>query len=56
MGWLSLKQLNNYFIDPIKKHNIKTVINPNDKIEFEAFYRISNEYNGIKDLNFYKNN
>ena len=56
MGWLSLKQLNNYFIDPIKKHNIKTVINPNDKIEFETFFRISNEYNGIKDLNFFKIN
>ena len=54
MGWLSAKQINNYFIDPIKRHNIKTKINPYDKIEFETFYKIFNEYNGIKYLNFNK--
>ena len=53
-GWLSAKQVNNYFIDPIKRHNIKTVINPYDKIEFETFYKIFNEYNGIKNLTFNK--
>ena len=54
MGWLSVKQINNYFIDPIKKHNIKTQLKPNDKIEFETFYKIYKEYNGIKNLNFNK--
>ena len=54
MGWLSVRQVNNYFIDPIKKHNIKTKLNPNDKIEFETFYKIFNEYNGIKNLTFKK--
>ena len=54
MGWLSAKQINNYFIDPIKRHNIKTTINPHDKIEFETFYKIFNEYNGIKNFNFNK--
>jgi serine/threonine protein kinase len=50
MGWLSVKQINNYFIDPIKKHNIKTKLNPNERIEFEKFYKLTNEYNGIKDF------
>ena len=54
MGWLSVKQVNSYFLDPIKRHNIKTKLNPNDKIEFETFYKIFNEYNGIKNLNFHK--
>ena len=54
MGWLSVKQVNNYFIDPIKRHNIKTKMNPNDKIEFEMFYKIFNEYNGIKNFTFNK--
>ena len=54
MGWLSVKQINNYFIDPIKKHNIKTQLKPNDKIEFETFYKIYKEYNRIKNLNFNK--
>ena len=54
MGWLSVKQVNNYFLDPIKKHNIKTKLNPYDKIEFETFYKIFNEYNGIKVLDFKK--
>ena len=56
MGWLSVKQINNYFIDPIKKHNIKTKLKSNDKVEFEKFYKIYNEYNGIKNLNFSKKN
>ena len=56
MGWVSANQINNYFIDPIKKHNIKTVIRPNDRIEFETFYKLSNEYNGIKEFNFSKKN
>ena len=50
MGWLSVKQINNYFIDPVKKHNIKTKLQPHDKIEFETFYKLYNEYNGIKNL------
>lgn len=56
MGWISVKQINNYFIDPIKKHNIKTKLNPNDRIEFEKFYKLSNEYNGIKDFNISSKN
>ena len=48
MGWLSAKQIDSYFIDPIKKHNIKTKIKPKEKIEFETFYKLYNEYNGIK--------
>jgi serine/threonine protein kinase len=48
LGWLSVKQIDNYFIDPIKKHNIKTKLKPNEKIEFETFYKLYNEYNGIK--------
>ena len=54
MGWLSVRQINNYFLDPIKKHNIQTKLYRNDKIEFETFYKIYNEYNGIKNLNFKK--
>lgn len=54
MGWLSVRQVNNYFIDPIKRHNIKTKLNPSDKIEFEMFYKIFNEYNGIKNFKFNK--
>ena len=50
LGWLSVKQIDNYFIDPIKKHNIKTELKPNDKIEFETFYKLFNEYNGIKNI------
>ena len=50
MGWLSVRQINNYFLDPIKKHNIQTKLHPKDKIEFEKFYKIYNEYNGIKNL------
>ena len=50
LGWIDLKQMNNFFIDPMKKHNIKTKVNQNDKIEFETFYKIFNEYNGIKKL------
>ena len=50
LGWISVKQINNYFIDPIKKHNIKTKLNPNERIEFEKFYKLTNEYNGIKDF------
>ena len=56
LGWLNAKQINNYFIDPIKKHNIKTIIKPNDKIEFETFYKLSNEYNGIKEYNYSNKN
>ena len=56
LGWLNVKQINNYFIDPIKKHNIKTKLNPNDRIEFEKFYKLSNEYNGIKDFNISSKN
>ena len=52
LGWLSVNQINHYFIDPIKKHNIKTPLKPNDKIEFETFYKLFNEYNGIKNLTF----
>ena len=48
IGWISIKQLNNFFKDPTKKYNIKTTLKPNDKIEFETFYRIFNEYNGFK--------
>ena len=50
LGWIDLQQMNNFFIDPMKKHNIKTIVNQNDKIEFETFYKIFNEYNGIKKL------
>ena len=24
LGWIDIRQLNNYFIDPMKRHNIKT--------------------------------
>lgn len=54
MGWLSVKQVNNYYIDPIKKHNIKTKLSPNDKIEFETFYKLYNEYNGFRKLEYSK--
>ena len=50
LGWLSVTQVDNYFIDPIKKHNIKTKLKPNEKIEFETFYKLFNEYNGIKNF------
>ena len=48
VGWINIKQLNTFFNDSKKKYNIKTKLNPNDKIEFETFYRIFNEYNGFK--------
>ena len=50
LGWISVKQINNYFIDPIKRHNIKSKLNENEKIEFETFYKLFNEYNGIKNM------
>lgn len=50
LGWIDIRQLNNYFIDPMKRHNIKTKLNPDAKIEFETFYKIFSEYNGIKNL------
>ena len=48
VGWINIKQLNTFFNENKKKYNIKTKLNPNDKIEFETFYRIFNEYNGFK--------
>ena len=48
LGWVDIQQINNFFIDPIKKHNIRTKLNPEDKVEFETFLKIFNEYNGIK--------
>ena len=48
VGWIDVQQMNNFFIDPMKKHNIKTKFNRNDKIQFETFYKIFLEYNGIK--------
>ena len=48
LGWINYAQLNRYFADPIKKHNIKTHLNKNDKIQFETFFKISNEYDGVK--------
>ena len=48
VGWINIKQLNSFFNDSKKKYNIKTKLNPNDKIEFETFYKIFNEYNELK--------
>ncbi len=53
-GWISESQLEDYFIDPIKRNNIKTKIEKNQRIEFETFYKISNEYDGIKVTNNFK--
>ena len=50
LGWISPSQINRYFVDPIKKHNIKTHFNKNDKIEFETFLKVCNEYDGIKSV------
>ena len=48
VGWIDIQQLNNFFKDSKKKNNIKTKLNPKDKIEFETFYKIFNEYNELK--------
>ena len=47
-GWIDKDQLKNFFIDPMKRHNIKTKLDRDDKIDFDTFYKIFNEYNGIK--------
>ena len=47
-GWIDKEQLKNFFIDPMKRHNIKTKLDRDDKIDFDTFYKIFNEYNGIK--------
>ena len=52
LGWIYVKQMDSYFIDPLKKHNIKTKLNENDKINFETFYKIYSEYNGIKNYKY----
>ena len=48
VGWITVQQMYNYFIDPMKRHNIKTKINPDDKIDFEKLYKIFLEYERIK--------
>ena len=50
LGWINIQQMENYFIDPLKRHNIKTRLNKNDKVSFETFYNIYKEYNGIKNF------
>ena len=48
LGYLKYHQMQQIFIDPNKYKNIQHLYNKNSKIQFEEFYKIWNEYEGIK--------